>query len=279
MVSYFEGAEEHGKWHCQSRLEGDLAGIFAVDEMLPLMSELRDSISAHVGDTVMRIRVHIEPGAEPTVDYMVDALRQSPRWWWPDESGYEGPIYPTAPKSVERIDGAYYRATPVGVDVSSGPALQRILAWLSVNVVFFAEAFNPPASVEEVEETEARLGVTFPRSVRDAYLTFDGHSLDEWVFGKYRWMPLAELKRVGERPDGLLTVPLMLTPGAGYCFVESAAWPDEEPEFVQWQARERSDVRLADSFGAYLQQFADDLEAGEHTYRDESEALVRDGDW
>ncbi len=34
--------------------------------------------------------------------------------------------------------------------------------------------FNPPASEEEIAETEEKLGITFPRSVREFYRVFNG---------------------------------------------------------------------------------------------------------
>lgn len=97
--------------------------------------------------------------------------------------------------------------------------------------------------------------------------------------GFYKWFPLDELKRLDERPDDVVTVPLMKTPRAGYCYVASAVSASDEPAFIDWEAREWTDVRLADSFGAYLVQFANELEAGEYKYRQETETIVKDSNW
>lgn len=179
MASY--SVEGNGTLQCPCRLSGELSGILVTAEMRPLVAQVRDSISMHVGKPVMRWRLHIEHGHEPTVDYMLDELRQAPRWWWPDEDEYDGPVYPTTPRPLDTRDGYDYVPVPDGAVISAGDALRRIHAWFGGNVVFFADAFYPPASAERIAETEERLGVVFPQSVRDAYMVFDGHSLDEWV--------------------------------------------------------------------------------------------------
>ena len=52
----------------------------------------------------------------------------------------------------------------------------RIERWLAANVPDMLEGLNPGATTQEIEETEAFLGVSFPDDVRASYLIHNGQA-------------------------------------------------------------------------------------------------------
>ena len=81
------------------------------------------------------------------------------------------------------------------------------------------------------------------------------------------WLPLddleGEFRWTRERVDGDEVIPILESDGVNGC-VRTVASVDEESEF--FSVGDGSDVVFADSFGLFLDQLAQDLEAGKYVY-------------
>lgn len=226
---------------------------------------LVEVLRAEVGGDVYRVRLSLFPGAPTTIEWFPDEASGFPKGGlWSDEPGYDGPS--SAPKPPHRAFAhSYVASDPSAVSVAG--ALGRIAAWLGENTPELRPLLNPPASAQEIVEAERRWGVTFPESVREAYLVHDGqsHPNRERVLHNWLWLPLNELgdqfRWTRERPDGREVIPILESDGVSGC-VRSVEEPTAESEF--FSAGDGSDVVFADSFGLFLQQLAQDLEAGKY---------------
>ena len=164
--------------------------------------ELREAVQSATGQDVLRLRIRVDPEWVSTIDYFSTAVVGSSKWLWPDEVGYDGPVFEPIP--ISRSDHwEYAPSTPSSSPV--GSSLARIRDWLAQNAPEILDQFNPPASVGQIAEFEQTLEVTLPSSVSDAWMVHDGQHGDAGVV-KYRWLStdesMEQLRWFRNRPDG-----------------------------------------------------------------------------
>ena len=266
MLSAWNGTNDVGLASV-SRLGDSVKSGFPMSSEFDLHSApLFETFRAETSGSVYRIRLSFFPDAPTTIEWLRDEAPGFPKWVWPDESGYDGPT--SEPMSPHRtIDHAYVKSGPE--TVSSADALARIASWLDKNAPDIRALLNPPASLDAVEDAERRWEVTFPASVREAYLLHDGqsHPNRERVFRDWLWLPLDELgsqfRWTKDRVDGSEVIPILESDGVSGC-VRSVRAPGEESEF--FSTGDGNDVVFADSFALFLDQFARELEAGKYVY-------------
>lgn len=283
MVSYFAKAGDEGTLTCLYRTEDQLGGILLDPGIWKELNALRAILAQESGMAVMRLRVaHDDPLSSPVLDHFSDSVEGSVDWVWPDEQNYAGRRY-EAP-SINRI------ASHDPVDLTDTPpvvrSLERIVGWLNANAPEVAARVNPSASIGQIEATEERMGVRFPPSLREAYLLHNGQSDSRSlsvVLHPYGWHSLdavedfwSSLNSAPGPRDDVSLIPVMdYGPGIPV-YVESADSADVETPVVEWRVREDVEYVRADSFGAFLEEFAEALEAGRFAYRDEQLYPVED---
>jgi cell wall assembly regulator SMI1 len=177
----------------------------------------------------------------------------------------------------------------------------RIENWLADNALEILENLNPGATKEEIERTEEFLGVSFPEDVKDSYRIHNGQKscfdtpdrqqwdyclIDYWHLLsldriKNDWGVWKELSDTGRLADIYMTLDngevcewwnpkwIPLTSnfcGDHHCLDLSPSLRGAEGQIIQmWHD---IDIRgiVAPSFKAWLETFADDLEAGHYAY-------------
>lgn len=164
----------------------------------------------------------------------------------------------------------------------------RIEAWLAANAPGVLASLNPPATDADIAATEALVGRALPDDVRAAYRRHDGQADDGGLFGASDWLPLArvrdewsEWKAATDNGDfaGLTNdtdgrvisrdwwhsgwVPLALSGGGDSYCVDLAPGSDGTVGQVIEMIHDASDRPvLAASFSDWLDDFAEELEAG-----------------
>lgn len=243
---------------------------FDAFKAVELAAELCTVLTRLTATLVERARIEISPswtyslkwlGPRPDSPLLVihDGL-------WPDEPGYHGPVSAAAAPH-RTLDHAYVASDPSAV--SAADSLARIRVWLDENAPPVSALLNPPATLQAIAEAESKWGVTFPASVREAYLVHDGqsHPNRERVFRDWLWLPLDELESqfrwTRKHVDGDEIIPILESDGVSGC-VRSVEKPGDESEF--FSTGDGSDVVFADSFSLFLDQFAGELEAGKYVY-------------
>ncbi|HEY9779743.1 MAG TPA: SMI1/KNR4 family protein [Leptolyngbyaceae cyanobacterium] len=177
----------------------------------------------------------------------------------------------------------------------------RIENWLADNALEILENLNPGATEEEIERTEEFLGVAFPEDVKDSYRIHNGQkscfdTLDrqQWDYCLIDYWHLLSLARIkdewgvwkeildrGGLGDNYMTLEngevcecwnprwIPLTSnfcGDHHCLDLSPSLRGTKGQIIQmWHD---IDIRgiVAPSFKAWLETFAEDLEAGHYAY-------------
>ena len=166
----------------------------------------------------------------------------------------------------------------------------RIEAWLSLHAPAIAAGLNPPASVEALDATERFLGVELPDDVRSSYLRHDGQPQDSpWMLEGWEWLSLERLRDewkvwkdlldggdfegIESDADGVTVVkdwwnprwiPLTYSGSGDHHCLDLAPGPGGKlGQIIEMWHDEGSRPVVADSFRAWLAEFADDLEAGD----------------
>lgn len=263
-----------------TRPNGERAGLrLERVRSFELADQLTTELSDSTGTKISRVRVTIRPDMSASVEHF--GPRPVPGnlqhfGVWPDEAGYDGPVVDLQPAEASRRVDASYRQVAL-VDIAPVvDSLGRIDAWLGSHAGELAGLLNSPASVDRVASVEESLGVRFPASVREAYLIHDGQQGSDGrsrVFHLMGWRSLDavveaadELKKMA-RGDTDTMIPVLTVDG-GHVYVRSVTDGDDESELVEWAAGDNQDFLRADSFGAFLEQFADELEAGKFVFHD-----------
>lgn len=181
----------------------------------------------------------------------------------------------------------------------------RVEAWLAAHAPAVAAGLNPPASEDELAETERQLGVRLPESVRAAYLRHDGQSADApGLFDGWEWLSLESVrhewkiwKRLldggdfkGMRSDGdgavvrddwwnAAWVPLTHSGSGDHHCLDLDPGPSGTPGQIirMWHDDGARPVEAA-GFAAWLTAFADDLEAGRFVASEDGGSLSRRDD-
>ena len=177
---------------------------------------------------------------------------------------------------------------------------QRIERWLEVNAPQVLDMLQHGASEEEIRETEKFLSVEFPDDVKDSYRLHNGQSggnggsingLEFLSLGRMReeWAIWKDLLVSGDfegyetEPDKKVRadwwnpkwIPLTSDWGGNHECLDLA--PTEEGDVGQiitmWHDGGERQV-LADSFRSWLEQFANDLEAGKYVLSEDYDGFV-----
>jgi cell wall assembly regulator SMI1 len=177
---------------------------------------------------------------------------------------------------------------------------QHIDKWLRVNAPQVLDTLQAGASEEEIRETEKFLSVEFPAEVKDSYRIRNGQSRGDVGFiNGLEFLSLARMREEWAVWKDLLDsggfegfesepekqvrtdwwnpkwIPLTSDWGGNYECLDLA--PTEEGEVGQiismWHDEAKRQV-LADSFRGWLEQFANDLEAGRYVLAEEYDSLV-----
>ena len=177
---------------------------------------------------------------------------------------------------------------------------QRIDKWLEVNAPQILDTLQPGASDEEIHEVEDFLSIEFPDDVKDSYRIHNGQSAgdvgfingleflslerikDEWGIWKglldsgdfegWESEPENEIRADWWNPKW---IPLTFDWGGNHDCLDLA--PTEEGNMGQIISMWHDDaVRqvMAKSFRSWLEQFANDLEAGRYALSEEYGGLV-----
>ena len=177
---------------------------------------------------------------------------------------------------------------------------QRIDKWLGVNAPQVLDTLQPGASEEEIRETEKSLSVEFPDDMKDSYRIHNGQSSGNGGFIKgleflslarvrEEWAIWKELLDSGDfegyesepdkkvRPDwwNPKWIPLTSDWGGNHECLDLA--PTQEGVVGQIISMWHDDAErlvIANSFRGWLEQFANDLEAGRYTLSEEYDGLV-----
>lgn len=158
-----------------------------------------------------------------------------------------------------------------------------------MNAPSIADGLNPPAALEAVTDTEHYLGVSFPRDVRESYLRHDGQQCNSpWMLEGWEWLSLERMREewkvwkdlldegdfagIQSDTDGQLVrkdwwhrawIPLTYS-GSGdhHCLdLAPGALGQSGQTIMMWHDHGARPV-VAQSFEAWLTDFADRLEAG-----------------
>lgn len=269
----FFSFEENGtmRWWAWYRLGRKLGALGPRHPYGDLGFSLRSALIAELGEPVGRFRIDVTPEWETLVATLptpsADGVRD--RWVWSDETdnaGVQIDEYPSRlrGKMAQGDSPSYVPA------VNEVPAvvesLGRIRDWASRELPDLADKFNPPATEEMIAEVERDLGVIFPASVREAYLVANGCS-DMHRLLLREWLPLETMSlnasTLRESVDSYPRIPVM-SDEESFSYFDGVADTSEESTMWDWYY-ERLNYRIADSFGSYLSQVADQMEAGEIT--------------
>ncbi len=277
MVKFSDGTSQAASASGLYKSNGELGGIFLDSEIWESLSELRALLQEQSGENVMRYRIALRsPGASPELVYFHDSALGSADWVWPDEPGYQGRAY-VEPEVVRRGNSWSYQASGAGGVASVAVSLGRVRAWLAANALELGEMLNPPATAEQIAAVEELLGVRFPSSLRDAYLIHDGQA-DSFgaslVFDLVGWHSLDtvvetmdSLSQASGPRDDVRLIPVMHHAGPGSpMYVESVDGELDESELIRWVVRDNEEWVQADSFAAFLEQFADELESNKFVF-------------
>ena len=176
----------------------------------------------------------------------------------------------------------------------------RIERWLAANVPNMLEGLNPGATTQEIAETEALLGVSFPDDVRASYLIHNGQALDSgglidgWELLSLenihdQWSVWKDLLDGGDfaesrsEPRGPIVadwwhpkwIPLTYDGSGNHHSLDLAPAPGGTVGqiIIMWHDDAERPL-VAPSFRAWLEQFADGLEQGDYSYSDEYGGVV-----
>ena len=185
-------------------------------------------------------------------------------------------------------------------------AWQRIESWLRENDPDTLAALRPAATPAEIAATEAHLGVTLPDDLRASYLIHDGQQgltdsmdlpgliegwellslagvRDEWTIwkdlrddGTFEGSASAPVGPIRPEWWNARWIPLTRDGGGNsHCLdLDPAPGGGVGQIITMWHDDDTREI-VAPSFGAWLTQFADELDAGEYAYSEEYGGLVR----
>ncbi len=164
-------------------------------------------------------------------------------------------------------------------------SLRAIKGWLQEHAPALERQLNPPASSKDIQRFENETGIALPASVRAAYEIHNGESRSsDGLFGTWRWLPLDEVAAYRQELLGTGeslandAVPVLLSGGGDFYFVESVDAPGgESPVFEWWHEQPARDL-VHDTFAAMLQDFAGALERGQYVFLPESLSGLIDKD-
>jgi cell wall assembly regulator SMI1 len=180
---------------------------------------------------------------------------------------------------------------------------ERIKTWLAEHHAHpVLSSLAPGASVEQLQAFEAKLGRPLPEDLARSYRIHDGQRVgrgfsDRFVYGDQlypltkmlsRWKSLAELATepggpvavipVGPvRPirDSVSRVPVASDDGSHYYFLDfDPASGGHVGQIVLSFHDERKITCVASSFRAWLEAFANQLDAGRYLYSDRVQGLI-----
>lgn len=181
----------------------------------------------------------------------------------------------------------------------------RIERWLGENAPAALAGLNPPATPSEVEETERYLGVQLPESVRQSYLRHNGQTSDSpAILIGWEWLSLARIRGewkvwkdlldggdfdgIENDEDGTAIrrdwwhpawIPISYSGSGDHHCLDLAPGPEgTSGQIIEMWHDQPSRPLLAESFEAFLADFAEGLERGDYVFSEDWFAIVRSED-
>jgi cell wall assembly regulator SMI1 len=157
----------------------------------------------------------------------------------------------------------------------------RIHAWLDANAPEIYGHLRPGASAEAMRVAVGAIGLALPADVKASYRIHDGQGGEPGLIGGEGWclLPLQKMVELWQRwsrsdAKDAGRVPVAWGGAGDYVFLDLC--PDaEEPGRVMVQRRDRNDPdNVAPSFHAWLEDFADKLDAGEFAYSEDDGCIM-----
>jgi cell wall assembly regulator SMI1 len=158
---------------------------------------------------------------------------------------------------------------------------RRIHAWLDANAPESYGHLRPGASAEAIRAAEETMGLSLPADVKASYRIRDGQDSEPGLIGGEGWclLPLHEIVGLWQRwsrsnPKDAGRVPVAWGGAGDYVFLDLRS-DAEESGRVMVQRRDRNDPdNVAPSFRAWLEDFADKLDAGEFAYSEDDGCIM-----
>ena len=156
-------------------------------------------------------------------------------------------------------------------------SLTAIANWLQQHAPALENQLNPSASEEDIRRFESDNAITLPASVRAAYGVHNGEApSSQGLFGTWRWLPLSEVAAYRQEllstsePLAQNAVPLLISGGGDFYFVESVDDPGHESPLIEWWHEQPARDVQFESFSAFLRNFASHLGRGRYVYLPDS---------
>jgi cell wall assembly regulator SMI1 len=174
----------------------------------------------------------------------------------------------------------------------------RIDTWLRENAPDVQAALRPGASEEQIRSAEEAMGVSFPDEVKAAYRIHDGCSGAGFLYG-WEWLSLermvsewkvwkdlldgGDFDGINSRPHRAIRndwwhpswIPLTYDGGGNHhCLDLAPAKRGRVGQIIMMWHDDSERPLEADSFAAWLEAFADFLEAGDYGYGEQYGGLV-----
>jgi cell wall assembly regulator SMI1 len=158
---------------------------------------------------------------------------------------------------------------------------ERLHTWLSAKAPAGYGDLRPAASESAVQQAEHAMGLKLPDDLKASFRTHDGQGREPGLIGGEGWwlLPLHDVVETWNRwsaanPAYAGRVPVAWNGAGDYVFVNLD--PDaQRPGGVMIQRADSTDPDpLANSFTAWLEAFADELEQGVLVYSEEYGGLA-----
>jgi cell wall assembly regulator SMI1 len=180
------------------------------------------------------------------------------------------------------------------------PIWDRIHVWLAANAPTVLQSLRPGATDEQIRAAEREMGVTLPDDVKAAYRIHDGNAGASFLHGRYwnsleemvkDWRSLKALYDDGEsaRSDVFVPgeatrsdfwhpawIPLAVREDGNFCALDLAPAPDGDVGQILYWWRDMDSPRAVAhySFTHWLDDFVEELEAGEWVYSEDFGGLA-----
>jgi cell wall assembly regulator SMI1 len=157
----------------------------------------------------------------------------------------------------------------------------RIHTWLAANAPAGYGNLRAGTSDQAIRDAERAMGLILPDDVKASYRIHDGQDVEPGLVGGEGWMlmPLREaVKKWGDwsraNPKDAGCVPIAWGVMGDHVFLDLDP-ASEEPGRLMIQRRDTAQpAPLMPSFAAWLEEFAEKLEAGEFVYSEEHEQVM-----
>lgn len=176
----------------------------------------------------------------------------------------------------------------------------KIESWLKLHAPATFEGLNPPATEQQIAEAEAALGIRFPAAVVESFRIHNGQSSESpWLFNGWEFLSLERIVDEWGVWKGLLDggdfegctsevsdytvqdwwsplwIPLTYDACGNHdCLDLNPGVKGQSGQIIKmWHDGEERPLE-AESYAAWLEQFASDMEAGRYQMSEEYGAIM-----